>query len=180
MTSCKYKARSQNSHSVCKTAHLRSQDYPCGNKIFSWLKYRCHDLTTCSPSWRPVLNKSVLLYKCRIMMSSRTQQEALLSGQTRMPLPTFPLTVNWKPFVLGSLDILGAAQRHSCQTDLGTDSITIQDLKQPYDMLMQHCQPSVRLQCFLFICCIVGDVKVTCFSVACASELNISRIWRWL
>ncbi len=119
-------------------------------------------------------------------MSSSTQ-EALLSGQNRTTLPTYPLTVNLKPFVLGPSDILGAAEHHGCQSHLGTGPIVVQDLEQPYDMLMQRRQLSVRLQCFLFIYChLVGDVKAPCFAAAQAyllgslfsvtSELDISRI----
>lgn len=110
-------------------------------------------------------------------MSSSKQQEALLSGQNRMPLPTYPPTVNLKPFVFGSLDILGSAEHHCCQTDLGTGPIRVQDLEQPYDMLMQHCQPSASLQCSLFIyCSLVGDVKMSCFSVAQVSVVSETQI----
>lgn len=95
--------------------------------------------------------------------------------------------MNLKPFVLGSLDTLGAAEHHGCQSDLGTGPIMVQDLEQPYDMLMQCCQLSFRLQCFLFIYRhLVGAVKVPCFSAAqtylpgavfsVKSELDISGI----
>lgn len=130
--------------------------------------------------WIVVVNLS-LLCKFRITISSSTQQAALLSGQNRTPLPTYPLTVNLKPFVLGSLDILGAAEHRGCQSDLGTGPITVQDLEQPYDMLMQRCQLSVRLQCFLFIYChLVGDVKAPCFfshTLLFIEKYFLSDVW---
>lgn len=121
------------------------------------------------------------------MGSKHTQQEALLSGQNRMTFPTYPPTVNLKPFVLGSLDILGSAEHHGCQSDVGAGPIMVQGLEQPYDTLMQHCQLSVRLQGFLFIHChLVGDVKAPWFSPAQAYlsgsifsvtfEMDMSRI----
>lgn len=87
----------------------------------------------------------------------------MLSGLDRMPLPTYLLKVNLKPFVLGSVDILGAAEHHGCQSDLGNGPIMVQDLE-PYDMLMLRSQLSFGLQCVLFIRrCFVGDVKEPVF-----------------
>lgn len=100
----------------------------------------------------------------RLATSSSTQQAALLSGQNRTPLPTYRLTVNLKPFVFRHS---GRCRASRLPVRFGNWSNAVQDLEQPHDMLMQRCQLSFRLQCFLFIHCHwVDDEKMPCFPAA--------------